>query len=295
MSRPTSPTQSTEVPEKRCIHGLPMTPERATGEYPGYCGCGITEVPGDPTCICQGTGLTTRLTQTGNTGPEICECVARKARQSEHQRLKEALEKIEAEVDAELPQAGYYERVANIFDRFKAVALDTLDPSGEGIEIEDRELEPWEQDEARGIVERLIEKLRQAAGPRSREPLNVLVAAENLHLAADLLAAQLRQSDPSGEQGEESDWPAVTLIRPKDRLVEPFSPSADFDASDPGWETRRYVPATDPSKEEELLRRADEAEARAPRCSCGGAPDHPKQSKDCHVIASSKEVGGDGE
>jgi len=61
-----------------------------------------------------------------------------------------------------------------------------------------------------------------------------------------------------------------------------------------GADGRRYVPAADTSKETELERLDAAAKARAPRCSCGLDPDHPKQHKDCHVVpASSKEVGGE--
>jgi len=105
------------------------------------------------------------------------------------------------------------------------------------------ELEPWEQDEARGIVKRLVEGLRQAAGSRSREPLNVLVAAENLHLAADLLDAQLRQSDPSGEQAEEGDWPAVTMARIGPGRGLYIADGIDLSGTD--QEACRYVPATE--------------------------------------------------
>lgn len=42
-------------------------------------------------CICGGTGLVTRLTSTGNTGPEVCDCVAENARREERERVKEAL------------------------------------------------------------------------------------------------------------------------------------------------------------------------------------------------------------
>jgi protein-tyrosine-phosphatase len=128
------------------------------------------------------------------------------ARNQERQRIQKVLmgEGVRREIADIAANNGDAEDIARLVRQFLAdrLALDILDPSGEGIEIEDRELDPWEQDEARGIVKRLVEGLRQAAGPRSREPLNVLVAAENLHLAADLLDAQLRQYHPSGEQGE---------------------------------------------------------------------------------------------
>ncbi len=169
------------------------------------------EVPGDPDCICQGTGLTTRLTETGNTGPEVCECVIQLARKQgaeeergrdrtatqERQRIQEALkpvvEKLERirDLDEQTSDGALGSLARHALDDL--AALDTLDPSGEGIEIEDRELEPWEQDEARAIVERLVAGLRQVAGPRTDEAVNVSVAAQNVHLAADLLAAQLRQ------------------------------------------------------------------------------------------------------
>ena len=50
---------------------------------------------GDPDCICQGTGLTTRLTATGNTGPEICDCVERTIRAEERERIRKSLETLE--------------------------------------------------------------------------------------------------------------------------------------------------------------------------------------------------------
>lgn len=60
-------------------------------------------------------------------------------------------------------------------------------------------------------------------------------------------------SDPSGEQGDE-DWPAVTIARDSDGALEVATADGDDDNPLPAYERagialRRYVPATDPSKE----------------------------------------------
>lgn len=177
-----------------------------------------TEVPGDPTCICQGTGLTTRLTETGNTGPEICECVARKARNQEHQRLKEALEKAFdtharwAQEDAEAHRvrgrheaallASERERtyrvlvtsVGDILDgkRPLRALLDTLHPSGE---------RQTDQEALAGLPPDLAAALQEPGVFVPQDSAVFRMLAEWNNAPSNTVSAEL---PPSGEQGEEA-------------------------------------------------------------------------------------------
>jgi hypothetical protein len=86
-------------------------------------------LPGDPNCICQGTGLTTRLTGTGNTGPEVCGCVAKQGADQERQRLKEALlsEDVRREIADIAANNGDAEDIAQLVRKLLAARLDTLE------------------------------------------------------------------------------------------------------------------------------------------------------------------------
>jgi hypothetical protein len=175
------------------------------------------------------------------------------ARNQERQRIQEALEKARARLEAMQGRQqngephsrhwlqGEAHEIAKELRRL--AALDTLDPSGErepnAVEwccdscglIAPEESKGWEQtgpDDAGVTVERCPDC-------RLEKPV----------------------SHPSGEQGEESneDWPAVMVMREKD-LPGPPRPSHFFiwwevgDYDDDRYEVRRYVPATDTSKEE---------------------------------------------
>lgn len=122
---------------------------------------------------------------------------------------------------------------------------------------------------------------------------DAVLAAAALEAAAPTIRNQERQRIQEGLRGKAEELRDMTDatgpadIAYRNGRADGLELAADLAALD----------TLDPSREQgQLLRRSEEAEARAPRCSCGGLPDHPKQHGDCHVVdASSEEVQSDGE
>lgn len=82
------------------------------------------------------------------------------------------------------------------------------------------------------------------------QPERVFTGREAAQFGKRELGKFLATLDPSGEQGEEGDWPSEIRLgrEPSGRFVFP----SDLFRCPPGEaKTRRYVPATDTSKEEQ--------------------------------------------